>query len=80
MVLLWDYDQKKLQKTARGRTRILERTINYGPKKGKKIRLSDVKKQWSLLRLNTNARRLMELLLWGKYQSSPKTKQRYYPY
>jgi hypothetical protein len=80
MVLLWDYDRKKLQKTARGRKLILERMINYGPGKGEKIKLSEVKKYWSSLRLNTNPRRLMELLLWGKYQSSPKIKQHFYPY
>ncbi len=78
MTLLWDYHTRKLSKTARGRRTILERMINYGPGKGKKIPLSEVKKSWNVLHLNTGARRLMELLIWGKYTSSPKTKKRLY--
>ncbi len=41
---LWDYDKKELEKTEAGRILILERKINYGPDKGQKIRLSEVKK------------------------------------
>jgi len=78
MTLLWDYPRKKLSKTARGRQTILERMINYGPGKKKKIPLAEVKKQWTVLHLNTGARRLMELLIWGKYRSSPKTNKRFY--
>lgn len=78
MTLLWDYDKKTLSKTARGRRTILERMINYGPGKGKKIKLRDVKKEWKYLHLNIGARRLMELLIWGKYKSSPKTSKRFY--
>lgn len=80
MPLLWDYDEKKLKKSAWGRKLILERMINYGPKKGEKIKLSEVKRLWSSLRLNTNTRKLMELLIWGKYRSSPKTRKHFYPY
>jgi len=80
MALLWDYDQKKLEKTKSGRLLILERMINYGPGKGKKIKLKEVKKNWKFLHLNTNPKRLMELLLWGKYQSSPKSNKHFYPY
>lgn len=78
MVLLWDVNPKTLAKTARGKGKILERMINYGPGKGRKIPLKEVKKHWNTLHLNTGAQRLMELLIWGKYRSSPKTNKRYY--
>ncbi|MCL4382426.1 MAG: hypothetical protein M1575_02930 [Patescibacteria group bacterium] len=73
---LWDYDEKELQKTEKGRIFILERMLNYGPGK-KKIKLSLVKKYWDKLVPNLFAvrRRLMELLIWGKYQSSPQNKK-----
>lgn len=76
MGYLWDYDEKELQKTEAGRIFILERMINYGPGK-KKIKLSEVKKYWSKLEPNLFAvrRRLMELLIWGKYQSSQSNKK-----
>jgi hypothetical protein len=41
MVYLWDYDEKELKKTEKGRIFILERMLNYGPG-GKKIKLSQV--------------------------------------
>ncbi len=72
---LWDYDYNELKKTEQGRIKILERMINYGPGKGEKINLTDVKKYWDKLELNYLARRLFELLIWGKYQSSPKNKK-----
>lgn len=71
---LWDYDINELKKTEKGRIFILERMINYGPGK-EKIKLSEVKKYWKKLELNYLARRLFELLIWGKYQSSPKNKK-----
>ncbi len=77
MAYLWDYDEKELKKTEKGRIFILERMINYGPGK-KKIKLSDVKKYWDKLHLNTLSKRLMELLIWGKYQSSPKSKNSFW--
>ncbi len=80
MALLWDYDKKKLAHSVSGRRTLLERMINYGPGKGKKIPLHEVKKQWSFLHLNTGAKRLMELLIWGKYTSSRKTNKRFYIY
>lgn len=46
---LWDYDRKTLEKTEQGRILILERMINYGPGKGEKINLSQVKKYWDRL-------------------------------
>jgi hypothetical protein len=76
MVLLWDYDKKKLEKTKSGRLLILERMINYGPGKGKKIKLKEVKKNWDMLHLYPNARKLMSLLIWGKYKSSPQDKKK----
>lgn len=74
MAYLWDYDEKKLRKTAAGRRFILERMINYGPGK-KKIRLAEVRKNWKYLNLWTDRKRLFELLLWGKYKSLPKNKK-----
>jgi hypothetical protein len=73
MVYLWDYDINELKKTEKGRIFILERMINYGPEKGEKISLSLVKKYWGKLNLYQPQRRLLELLIWGKYRSSPKS-------
>lgn len=77
MPFIWDYDIKKLRKTKGGRLLILERMINYGPGKGEKIDLKEVRKNWDKLAPNLfeNSRRLMELLIWGKYRSSPKNKK-----
>ena len=72
---LWDYDINELKKTEQGRIKILERMINYGPGEGKKIPLDLVKKYWNRLELNYLARRLFELLIWGKYQSSQENKK-----
>lgn len=63
---LWDYDYNELKKTKSGRLLILERMINYGPDKGEKIDLSEVKKNWKNLHLDPLNKRLMELLIWGK--------------
>ncbi len=49
--------------------------INYGPKK-EKIPLFQVKKYWNRLDLYDNARKLLELLIWGKYRSLPKNKKK----
>lgn len=68
MAFVWDYDPKELKKTESGRTLLLERAVNYGPKKGEKISLSQVKKYWNKMNLFPNNRRLMELLIWGKTQ------------
>jgi hypothetical protein len=76
MVLLWDYDEIKLKKTKSGRLLILERMINCGPGKGKKIKLQEVKKNWDTLHLYPNARKLMSLLIWGKYKSSLQDKKK----
>lgn len=70
MVHIWDYDIKELKKTEQGRILILERMINYGPGKGEKIKLSEVKKYWDRLELFRLPKKLLELLIWGKYQSS----------
>lgn len=79
MVYLWDYDEKELRKTERGRIFILERMLNYGPE-GKKIKLSEVKKYWEKLAPNLFAvrRRLLELLIWGKYKFSPRNKKSFW--
>lgn len=69
MVLIWDYNIKDLEKSERGRILILERMINYGPDKGEKIKLSDVKKYWHRLNLFPKQKKLMQLLIWEKTQS-----------
>jgi hypothetical protein len=69
---LWDYNKNELEKVEEGRIKILERKINYGPDRGEKINLSDVKKYWKKLHLFTLQKRLLELLLWGKYNSTQK--------
>ncbi len=74
MTHLWDYDRKELEKTEKGRIFILERMINYGPG-NKKIKLADVKKYWNQLDLYTPQRRLLELLIWGRYISSRPNKK-----
>lgn len=66
MPVIWDYDVNKLKKSKQGRLLILERLINYGPLKGEKISLSEVKKNWEKLHLDPLKKRLMELLIWGK--------------
>ncbi len=71
MVKMWDYDIEELKKTEQGRIMILERMINYGPDKGEKIKLADVKKYWERLDIYTPQRRLLELLIWGKISSPP---------
>ncbi len=71
MAFIWDYDRKELEKTESGRLLILERTINYGPEPGEKIKLSEVRKYWDKLKLFPRAKSLYELLLWGKYLTSP---------
>jgi len=65
---LWDYDKKTLQKTKGGRLLMLERMINYGfyLSDTTKIKLSEVKKYWSRLNLESSRRKLFKLLLWGK--------------
>ncbi len=67
-MFLWDYDRKTLQKSKSGKMLLLERMINYGPGK-EKIKLSEVKKYWDKLHLFKLQKRLLELLIWGKYNS-----------
>lgn len=78
MPFIWDYDIKELKKTKSGRLLILERMINYGPSKGEKISLSEVKKNWNKLNLFAPQRRLLELLIWGHYLPSPKNKRSFW--
>lgn len=72
MAAVWDYNKNELKKTEKGRIFLLERSINYGPENGEKIKLSDVKKYWHKLELFRLQKRLFELLIWGNYQSLPK--------
>ena len=73
MAYLWDYDEKELKKTEKGRIFILGRMINYGPGK-EKIKLSEVKKYWNKLDLYESSKHLLELLIWGECQSSHRSK------
>ena len=79
MVMIWDYDINELKKTEEGRIKILERMINYGPDKREKIPLAQVKKYWDKLDLFTPQKRLLELLIWGKYKSLPNRKDSSWP-
>lgn len=74
---LWDYDINELKKTEKGRILILERMINYGPGE-EKIKLSDVKKYWDELQLFSLRRRLLELIIWGKYISLPENNRSFW--
>ncbi len=77
MNTLWDYDINELQKTEKGRILILERRINYGLG-DEKLKLADVKKYWDQLQLFLPQKRLLELLIWGKYISTPSNKKSYW--
>ena len=68
MVMVWDYDIKKLRKSKLGRLLLLERQINYGVYSSdkEKISLNKVKKNWTKLKIEPRRRRLFELLIWGK--------------
>lgn len=66
MPVIWDYDINELKKSKQGRLLILERLINYGPLKGEKISLSEVKKNWKKLNIDPDRRELFKLLIWGK--------------
>lgn len=79
MAFLWDYDLEELKKSKSERAEILllERKINYGPEK-EKINLRKVEKYWSKLNIFELQRRLLELLIWGKYQSSAQSKKRFW--
>ncbi|MBI3290366.1 hypothetical protein HYZ78_03130 [Candidatus Microgenomates bacterium] len=78
MPFIWDYDINELKKTKSGRLLILERMINYGPSKGEKIKLSEVKKNWDKLHLFRLQKKLMELLIWGKYSSKQKNNKSFW--
>lgn len=69
MSFIWDYKKGELRKTKSGKILLLQRAINYGPEKGEKISLAQVKKYWNKLTLFPLRKRLLELLIWGKYQS-----------
>lgn len=66
MPLIWDYDINELKKSEEGRLLILERQINYGVVGKEKIKLSEVKKNWKKLKIDSDRRRLFKLLIWGK--------------
>ena len=74
MVFIWDYDINELKKTEKGRLMILERMINFGPDDNEKIPLDQVKANWNKLQLHTRVKRLLELIIWDKYLTSPHNK------
>ncbi|MCL4360455.1 hypothetical protein M1555_04370 [Patescibacteria group bacterium] len=63
MTGVWDYREKDLRKSKKGRILLLERLINYGPGK-KKLNRREIKSHWRALRLFPKKKRLLELLLW----------------
>lgn len=67
MVHLWDYEEKELNKSEKGRILILERWINYGVylKDTKKLPLDSVKKYWNKLHIDVNRRKFLKFLIWG---------------
>lgn len=69
MAQIWDYDPKILKKTKSGRKLLLERQINFGPGKGEKIKLGEVKKYWNKLNIDPGRRLLLKMLIWGKKRS-----------
>ena len=66
MVFNWNNWIKEFNFTERGRIKLLEWMINYGPGK-ERFKLSEVKKYWEKLKLRSAPKALMELLIWGKY-------------
>lgn len=64
--MLWDYNENELKKSEKGRILLLERKINFGfyLSDKVKIKLSEVKKYWKKLNLDSSRRKLFELLLW----------------
>jgi len=68
MVMVWDYNIKKLKKSKLGRLLLLERQINYGvyPSDKEKISLNKVKRNWTKLKIEPRRRQLFKLLIWGK--------------
>ena len=76
MAFIWDYRLKDIKIKKEAKALELERTINYGVEKGKKIKLAEVKKHWDKINLFPKRKKLFELLLWGKSLSSPKSNKR----
>lgn len=68
MLHVWDYDEKELKKTEKGRILLLERMINYGVYMSdkEKIDLKEVKKYWNKLNIDLKRRRLFKFLIWEK--------------
>lgn len=66
---IWDYDINQLKKTESGRLLMLEWQINYGMflSDKDKIKLSEVKKNWKKLKLETDRKKLFKFLIWGKF-------------
>lgn len=65
---VWDYDEKVLRKSKKGRLLLLERLINYGVYRGdkEKINLAEVKENWDKLHIDNDRKRLLQYLIWGK--------------
>lgn len=68
MPFIWDYNIKELRKTESGRRLILERLINYGvyPSSKEKISIKEVKKYWNELEIDSDRRRFLKFIIWGK--------------
>jgi len=68
MTHLWDYDQKKLEKSKEGKIKIIERMINFGiyPSDKKKLPVKLIKKYWSKLKIDPSRRKFLNFILWEK--------------
>jgi hypothetical protein len=64
---LWDYDEKVLKKSKKGRLLLLERMINYGvyPNSKERIDISEIKKYWDKLQIDRDRKRFLHYLIWG---------------
>ena len=67
MTHIWDYDEKELKKTEKGRILMLERLINYGVylKDKNRLPISLVRKYGDKLRLEPRRRRFLKFIIWG---------------
>jgi len=68
MTHLWDYDQKKLEKSKEGKIKIVERMINFGIylSDKKKLPVKLIKKYWSKLKIDPSRRKFLNFILWEK--------------
>lgn len=70
MVVVWDYNPKTMPRRGRDYTIWkLTRQINYGLKKGEKIRALELKRFWRFIKADPGKKAALKALLWPKKQS-----------